>query len=95
ENFNKVTKWWNGKKQKDKTKIIERFKTLSNEQFGEWLLNEYKWENEITKDDIDSICFSIDSYLALITTNEDRKEEKEVDKLCIILLSFFFSSELQ
>ncbi|ETN99537.1 hypothetical protein RFI_37933, partial [Reticulomyxa filosa] len=38
----------------------------------------HKWENEITKDDIDLICFSIDFYLSLITINEDRKEEKEL-----------------
>ncbi|ETN97575.1 hypothetical protein RFI_39954, partial [Reticulomyxa filosa] len=63
ENFNKVMKWWNGREQMDKTKIIERFKTLSNEQFGVWLLNQHKWKNEITKDDIDLICFSIESHL--------------------------------
>ncbi|ETO36153.1 hypothetical protein RFI_00909, partial [Reticulomyxa filosa] len=77
ENFNKVMKWWNEREQKDKTKIIEKFKTLSNEQFEVWLLNEHKWKNEITKDDIDSICFSIDSYLALITMNHDSNEEKK------------------
>ncbi|ETO08158.1 hypothetical protein RFI_29232 [Reticulomyxa filosa] len=78
ENLNKVMKWWNEREQKDKTKIIEKFKTLSNEKFGVWLLNEHKWKNEITKDDIDFICFSIDSYLSLITNNEDIKEEKEL-----------------
>ncbi|ETO15323.1 hypothetical protein RFI_22042, partial [Reticulomyxa filosa] len=74
EKCNKAMKWWNEREQKDKTEIIERFKTLSNKQLGVWLLNEHKWKNEITKDDIDSICFSI----ALITINEDKKEEKEL-----------------
>ncbi|ETO02948.1 hypothetical protein RFI_34462 [Reticulomyxa filosa] len=78
EHFNKVMKWWNEREQKDKTKIIEKFKTLSNEQFGEWLLNQHKWKNQIIKDDIDSICFFIDVYLAMITTNEDKKKEKEL-----------------
>ncbi|ETO10893.1 hypothetical protein RFI_26484, partial [Reticulomyxa filosa] len=77
EKYKKLMKWWNEREQKDKIKIIEKCKTLSNEQFEVWLLNEHKWKNEITKDDIDSICFFIDAHLALITTNEDRKEENE------------------
>ncbi|ETO03376.1 hypothetical protein RFI_34034, partial [Reticulomyxa filosa] len=71
-------KWWNEREQKDKTEIIEKFKTMSNEQFKLWLLDECKWKNQITKDDITSIRFSIDVYLALITTNEEGKEENEL-----------------
>ncbi|ETO02011.1 hypothetical protein RFI_35427, partial [Reticulomyxa filosa] len=74
----KLIKWWNEREQMDKTKIIEKFKTLSNEQFGVWLLNKHKWKNGITKYDIDSICFSIEVYLDLITINHDCKEEKEL-----------------
>ncbi|ETN98889.1 hypothetical protein RFI_38598 [Reticulomyxa filosa] len=72
----KWMKWWNQREQKDKTEIIEKFKTMSNEQFQLWLLNECKWKHEITKDDINSIRFSIDAYLELVTTNQDSKEDE-------------------
>ncbi|ETO01046.1 hypothetical protein RFI_36394, partial [Reticulomyxa filosa] len=74
----KWMKWWNQREKNDKTEIIQKFKTMPNEQFKLWLLDECKWKNQITKDDITSILFSIDVYLALITANEDRKEEKEL-----------------
>ncbi|ETO03160.1 hypothetical protein RFI_34250, partial [Reticulomyxa filosa] len=77
-------KWWNERKQSDKTEIIEKCKTLSNEQFKLWLLNERKWKNDITEDDIDSILFSIDVYLNLTTINEDNKEEKELTAYVIV-----------
>ncbi|ETO31119.1 hypothetical protein RFI_06001 [Reticulomyxa filosa] len=60
-------KWWSQKNEEDKTTIIEKFKALSNEQFVIWLLNKCKWKNEITENDIDSICFSIDAFLAFVT----------------------------
>ncbi|ETN97760.1 hypothetical protein RFI_39766, partial [Reticulomyxa filosa] len=76
-------KWWNEREQNDKTKIIQKFKTISNQQFKLWLLDECKWKNEITKDDITSICFSIETFIAfvsfsfdLIITNQDNKEEE-------------------
>ncbi|ETO32716.1 hypothetical protein RFI_04400, partial [Reticulomyxa filosa] len=78
EKYNKVMKWWNEREQKDKTKIIEKFKISSNEQFGVWLLNEHKLKNEITKDDIDLICFSINAHLVLTTINHGSNEENEL-----------------
>ncbi|ETO16557.1 hypothetical protein RFI_20782 [Reticulomyxa filosa] len=63
----KWMKWWNQRERKDKTEIIQKFKTRSNEQFKLWLLNECKWKNEITKDDIAYIRFSIDVFLGLVT----------------------------
>ncbi|ETO25639.1 hypothetical protein RFI_11496 [Reticulomyxa filosa] len=74
--------WWNKREQKDKTEIIGKFKTMSNEQFGVWLLNECKWKCEIAKDDITSIRFSIEAFLAF--TNQDSKEEEEFKAYVII-----------
>ncbi|ETO01295.1 hypothetical protein RFI_36145, partial [Reticulomyxa filosa] len=68
--------WWNEREQKDKTEIIQKFKTMSNEQFGVWLLNECKWKHTITKDDIAYISFSIDDYLEFIKINQENKEEE-------------------
>ncbi|ETN98394.1 hypothetical protein RFI_39114, partial [Reticulomyxa filosa] len=50
--YEKWMKWWNEREQKDKTEIIQKFKTMSNEQFRVWILNECKWKHKITKDDI-------------------------------------------
>ncbi|ETN97689.1 hypothetical protein RFI_39836, partial [Reticulomyxa filosa] len=75
--------WWNEREQKDKTEIIQKCKIMSNEQFEVWLLNECKWKNEITKDDITSIRFSIDSYLKFIKTNLENKEEEWT--ACVII----------
>ncbi|ETO12705.1 hypothetical protein RFI_24670 [Reticulomyxa filosa] len=74
EKNKKWMKWWNQREQTDKTEIIEKFKTMSNEQFKLWLLNECKWKYEITKDDIIFIYFSIETFFAF--TNQDNKEEE-------------------
>ncbi|ETO24895.1 hypothetical protein RFI_12261 [Reticulomyxa filosa] len=73
---NKWMEWWNQREQKDKTEIIEKFKIMSNEQFGLWLLNECKWKNEITKDDIDPIRFLLNTYISFVITNQDNKEDE-------------------
>ncbi|ETO05944.1 hypothetical protein RFI_31453 [Reticulomyxa filosa] len=78
EQYKKWKKWFIQREQKDKLEMIEHFKTMSNEQFQVWLLNECKWKNEITKDDINSICVLIDAYLDF--TAEDKKGE-EVNQL--------------
>ncbi|ETO15543.1 hypothetical protein RFI_21820 [Reticulomyxa filosa] len=83
EKNKKWIKWLNQKEQKDKTKIIENFGIMQNEQFALWLLNKCKWKNEITKDDIDSIRFSIDIYSNFITTNQDNKEEEWIAYIII------------
>ncbi|ETO02403.1 hypothetical protein RFI_35033, partial [Reticulomyxa filosa] len=72
----KWMKWWNEREQQDKIEIIQKFETMSNEQFGVWLLNECKWKHKITKGDIASIRFSIDTYLKFIKTNQENKEEE-------------------
>ncbi|ETO09620.1 caspase-8 [Reticulomyxa filosa] len=76
EKNKKWVKWWNEREQKDKAEIIEKFKAMSSEQFEVWLLNECKWKNEITKDDIDAIRFSVNAYIAFVMTNEEGKEEE-------------------
>ncbi|ETO19696.1 hypothetical protein RFI_17534 [Reticulomyxa filosa] len=81
-------KWWNQREQKDKTEIIEKFKTMSNEQFGIWLLKESKWRHEITKDDINFICFSIDAYIEFVMTSQDNKEEEEVESVILLFYSY-------
>ncbi|ETO01809.1 hypothetical protein RFI_35630 [Reticulomyxa filosa] len=67
EKYKKWMKWWNQRGQRDKAEVIEKFNTMSNVQFREWLLNECKWKNEITKNDISSIRFSIVGYLEFVT----------------------------
>ncbi|ETO35610.1 hypothetical protein RFI_01452 [Reticulomyxa filosa] len=42
EKNKRLMKWWNEREQKGKTEIIEKLKTMSNEQFGVWLLNDCK-----------------------------------------------------
>ncbi|ETO12158.1 hypothetical protein RFI_25219, partial [Reticulomyxa filosa] len=74
EKYKNWLKWWNQKEQRDKKEIIKKFKTMSNEEFGKWLSNECKWKYHITKDDVDSIRFSIIAYLEFI--NQDNTEEK-------------------
>ncbi|ETO32400.1 hypothetical protein RFI_04718 [Reticulomyxa filosa] len=76
EKNKKWMKWWNQREQKDKTEIIEKFKTMTNEQFGIWLLSECKWKNGITKDDINSIRFSIDTYFYFVIPDQDKKEDE-------------------
>ncbi|ETO24980.1 hypothetical protein RFI_12167, partial [Reticulomyxa filosa] len=56
-------RWWGQREEKEKTEIISKFQTIPTEQFGMWLLNDSKWKNEITGDDIDSIRLSVDAYL--------------------------------
>ncbi|ETO15207.1 hypothetical protein RFI_22156 [Reticulomyxa filosa] len=66
----KIDEIGNERERKDKTETIQKFKIMSNEQFGVWLLNECKWKHKITKDDIASIRFSIDTYIEFIKTNQ-------------------------
>ncbi|ETO35864.1 heat shock protein 70, partial [Reticulomyxa filosa] len=67
---------------KQQNKIYDRkFKTMPNEQFGVWLLSECKWKDEITKDDIDHIYFSIDFYLDFFTAYVLIDEKKELIKM--------------
>ncbi|ETO22535.1 caspase-3 [Reticulomyxa filosa] len=78
EKIKKWMKWWDEREQKDKTEIIEKFKTMSNEQFRVWLLNECKCKYEITKNDI----VSIEAFLNLTAINQNNKE-KEVNQLSL------------
>ncbi|ETO04847.1 hypothetical protein RFI_32548 [Reticulomyxa filosa] len=66
-------KWWNEREQKDKIEIIEKFKIMSNEKFEIWLLNECKWKNEIKKDDIIYIRFSIENLIIINKDNEEKQ----------------------
>ncbi|ETO10778.1 hypothetical protein RFI_26599 [Reticulomyxa filosa] len=61
------------REQKDKIEIIQKFKTMSNEQFRVWLLNECKWKNAITKNDIAYIRFSIESLAAINQNNKEKQ----------------------
>ncbi|ETO35437.1 hypothetical protein RFI_01625, partial [Reticulomyxa filosa] len=55
DQLKKLMKWWHQREQNDKSDIIEKFKIMSK----------YKWKDKITKEDIDSIRFTIDAYLYL------------------------------
>ncbi|ETO26590.1 hypothetical protein RFI_10549 [Reticulomyxa filosa] len=72
-------KWWNERKQKEKTEIIETFKTMSNEQFEVWLLNECEWKHEITKDDIGAFVFPLINILTPQRQIKTAKKRKLID----------------
>ncbi|ETO24080.1 hypothetical protein RFI_13077, partial [Reticulomyxa filosa] len=50
------------KTKKDKTEITKELQAMSNEQF-EVLLKEYKWKDEVTKEDIDTVRSLIHAHL--------------------------------
>ncbi|ETO20137.1 hypothetical protein RFI_17079 [Reticulomyxa filosa] len=75
EKHKKWMKWWNQREQKDKMEIIEKFKTMSGEQFQQ-------------KNDITYIHLSIDVYLDLHENKEG--EVKYLLFLFLVLIELHY-----
>ncbi|ETO05378.1 hypothetical protein RFI_32016, partial [Reticulomyxa filosa] len=71
DQLKKLMKWWHQREQNDKSDIIEKFKIMSK----------YKWKDKITKEDIDSIRFTIDAYLYLLTAYVMMDKNKKLIKM--------------
>ncbi|ETO20143.1 hypothetical protein RFI_17076 [Reticulomyxa filosa] len=56
-------KWWKEKNEKDKEEMITKFEQLSSDDFGEWLLNQSKWKNDLNNENIFAIDFAIQTYI--------------------------------